>query len=232
MDGHRVLFDATNQPLEGIFMNLQIFRHAAILAICFSLGSPVSALAQAQQGAVAYSADFTLETADMSQTGRIYSSAGKERRESVMEGMVMINIRREDLGKLWILMPSEQMYMEISAGQENTSDMAATNPADYDVEMTEVGPDVLDGVETIKQKVIMTGADGSKMGGFWWTTAEGIPIKMDMLAIEEGDKTRLKQQLSNLELGEPDPSLFEIPDGYQPLSMPFGMGVPGMPSDD
>jgi hypothetical protein len=122
--------------------------------------------------------------------------------------------------------------MEISAGQENTSDMAATNPADYDVEMTEVGPELLDGVETVKQKVIMTSADGGKMGGFWWTTAEGIPIKMDMLAIEEGDKTRLKQQLSNLELGEPDPSLFEIPAGYQLLSMPFGMGMPGMPSDD
>jgi hypothetical protein len=207
-------------------MKLQMFSPAAALAVFISVGSFAAPSAWAQQGSAAYSADFTLETAEMAQTGRIYASAGKERRESVMEGMTMINIRREDLGKLWILMPSEQMYMEISAGQENTSDMAATNPADYDVEMTEVGPELLDGVETVKQKVIMTSADGSKMGGFWWTTSEGIPIKMDMIAVDEGDKMRLKQQLSNLELGEPDPSLFEIPAGYQLLSMPFGMGMP------
>jgi hypothetical protein len=213
-------------------MNLQIFSQAAALAICISVAGLASPSAQAQPASIAYSADFTLETAEMAQTGKIYASAGKERRESVMEGMTMINIRREDLGKLWILMPSEQMYMEIATGQENTSDMAATNPADYDVQMTEVGPELLDGVETVKQKVIMTSADGSKMGGFWWISAEGIPIKMDMIAIDEGDKMRLKQQLSNLAPGEPDPSLFEIPAGYQLLSMPFGMGVPGMPSDD
>jgi hypothetical protein len=213
-------------------MSFRIFGQAAALAICISVGSLASPSAQAQPASVAYSADFTLETADMAQSGRIYASAGKERRETVMEGMTMINIRREDLGKLWILMPAEQMYMEIGAGQGNTSDMAADNPADYDVQMTEVGPELLDGVETVKQKVIMTSADGGKMGGFWWTTAEGIPIKMDMIAIDENDKMRLKQQLSNLELGEPDPSLFEIPDGYQLLSMPFGMGVPGIPSDD
>lgn len=213
-------------------MNLRIIGQATALAIVISVGSFVSPSAQAQPDSAPYSADFTMETAEMAQTGRIYTSAGKERRESVMEGMTMINIRREDLGKVWILMPAEQMYMEIDVGQQDASEMAATNPADYDVQMTEVGPEVLEGVETIKQKVIMTGADGSKMGGFWWMTSDGIPIKMDMLAIEDGDKMRFKQQLTNLVPGEPDPSLFEVPQGYQNMSAAFGMSIPGMPTDE
>jgi len=213
-------------------MSLRMFGQVIAFAICFSLGSLASPPAQAQPAAVAYSADFTFETADMAQTGKIYVSAGKERRESVMEGMTLITIRRDDLGKTLVLMPDEQMYMEIDAGQQDSSDMVATNPADYGVEMTEVGPELLDGVETVKQKVIMTSSDGSKMGGFWWNTTEGITLKMDMIAMAEGDKMRLKQQLSNLVLGEPEPSLFEVPAGYQNMSMGFGMGIPSIPSDD
>lgn len=213
-------------------MSLRMISRAAAFALCCFLGSMGFAWAQEQPDLPPHSADISFETADIAMNGKIYVSAGKERREMVMEGMIMITIRRDDLGKTLVLMPDEQMYMEMPAGQNNGSDMVADNPADYQVEMTEVGPEELEGVETIKHKVIMTGADGSKMGGFWWISAEGIPVKMDMLAIDEGSKTRLKQQLTNLVLGEPDPSLFEIPEGYQNMSMNFGMGLPGMPTDE
>ncbi|MDH5172111.1 MAG: DUF4412 domain-containing protein, partial [Gammaproteobacteria bacterium] len=142
----------------------------------------------------------------------------------------LTTIRRDDLGKMWMLMPDEHMYMEISAGQQNASGMKAESPADFKTEMTEVGPEMLDGIATTKHKVIMTDADGTKMGGFWWTTAEGIPVKMDMLAIDQGDKIRLKQQLSNIVLGEPDPALFEIPPGYESMmSMGIESAMPSIP---
>jgi len=182
--------------------------------------------AHAQQPTVEYSADFIMETAEMAQTGKVFTAPGKERRESVFEGgMTSVTIRREDLGKLWILMPSERMYMEIAAGGSDPSGMQSSSPEDYDVQMTVVGPEQPDGVETIKHKVIMIDADGNKMGGFWWISNEGIPLKMDMLAVDEGSKMRLKQQLTNVELGTQSPELFEIPPDYSSFSMGMGMGI-------
>jgi hypothetical protein len=182
--------------------------------------------AQAQESTAEYSADFTFETAEMAQTGKVFAAPGKERRESVFEGgMTSVTIRREDLGKLWILMPSERMYMEVNPGQSDPSGMQSSSPDDYDVQMTVVGPEQLDGVDAIKHKVIMTDADGNKMGGFWWVSNEGIPLKMDMLAVDDGDKMRLKQQLSNVEIGTQPPELFEIPSDYNSMSMGIGMGI-------
>lgn len=208
---------------------MHLLKQVVALALASGLALPVVA---EEASSVSYSADYVLETADMAQTGRIYVAPGKERREMTMEGMTMINIRREDLGKLWMLMPDEQMYMEMNMGTQNPNQTMSENPDDYAVEMTEVGPETLNGVETIKQKVIMTGKDGSKMGGFWWTTPDGICVKMDMLAIEEGSKMRLKQELSNIVIGPPEASLFEIPPGYMNMSMGFGQKTQALLSSD
>lgn len=208
---------------------MHLLKQVVVLALASVLASPAWAEVTPS---VSYSADYVMETADMAQTGRIYVAPGKERREMKMEGMTMINIRRDDLGKLWMLMPDEQMYMEMRMGTKNPNQTMSENPGDYAIEMTEVGPETLNGVETIKQKVIMTSQDGSKMGGFWWTTAEGICVKMDMLAVEEGDKMRLKQELRNIVMGPPDPSLFEIPPGYMNMSMGLGQSAPALLSSD
>jgi hypothetical protein len=101
------------------------------------------------------------------------------------------------------------------------------DPNDYQTEMTTVGPEQLTGVATIKSKVIMTGKDGSKMGGFWWTSAQGIVVKMDVIGVDGNTKMRMKQELSNIQLGPQDASLFEIPSGYSSMSM--GLGMAGNP---
>ncbi len=206
---------------------MHLFKWVVLLALvtCFQLPA-----ANAEEASAPYSADYTLETADVAIQGRVYVAPGMERREMVMEGMTMVNIRREDLRKLWMLMTDEQMYMEMSMGTKNPNQTMSDNPADYTVEMTEVGPETLDGLETIKHKVVMTSQDGSKMGGFWWKTADGITVKIDMLAIEEGSKMRFKQVLSNIVVGPPDPSLFEIPPGYMNMSMGFGQLSSALPT--
>jgi len=196
-----------------------------LVALMLVIGWALPA-AQAQESTVAYSADFSFETAEMAYTGKVFAAPGKERRESVFEaGMTSVTIRREDLGKLWILMPSERMYMEVAPGQSDPSGMQSSSPDDYAVEMTVVGPEQLNGMDAIKHKVIMTDADGNKMGGFWWVSNEGIPLKMDMLAVEEGSKMRLKQQLSNVVLETQPAELFEIPSNYTSLNMGMGMGI-------
>lgn len=194
-------------------------------------------VACADDASVAYSADYIMETADGADRGKIFSTPGKERRESVTpDGSTMITIRRDDLQKIWMLMPAERMYMEMNTGDASPSGQRPVDPDDFQSEMTVVGPENLAGVDTIKHKVVMTGADGSKMGGFWWTTADGIPVKMDMIAKDGGSKLRLKRELSNLEIGPQAPELFEIPPGYNSMAAGLGVGVGkgllGLPSGE
>jgi hypothetical protein len=196
---------------------------AASLCLAMVFG-PAGVAAEAD-----YEADYTFETADFAVSGHINVAAGKERREEAMEGTTMITIRRDDLGKQWMLMPTERMYMETQAGQPAMG-QARSEPTDYETELTTVGPEAVNGLSTTKSKVIMTGKDGSKMGGFWWTTDDGVLVKMDVIGVDGNTNARMKRELSNIVFAPQDPALFEIPAGYTSMGMGFGAGMMGLPT--
>src|SRR3990172_2999820 len=96
-----------------------------------------------------------------------------------------------------MLMPEQKAYMKMKLGDAaDKGDLSG-----YEIEQTAVGPEKIDGIMTTKSKIIATSPKGSKLGGFWWTTQEGIVIKMDMLSVEKKSKERIKSQLSNLKVG-------------------------------
>ncbi len=174
---------------------------------------------------VEYSADQTMETAEISMEGPVYVAPGMERRETLIEGMRQITIVRHDKGVMWTLMPEERMYMEakLAAAGTGQGDLSG-----YEVEQTTVGEERVNGIMTTKSKIMMTGKDGGKMGGFWWMSTEGILVKMDVIAIDKGSKGRIKKELKNVRIGSQDPALFEIPKGYTQMSlMNFMMGGGG-----
>jgi hypothetical protein len=154
---------------------------------------------------------------------RIHHSAGLERRELNDGGEKSILILRPDKNLVWNLVPSEKMYMEIAAGKDRSS---KDDLSQYDIEQTPAGEETIDGLRTRKSKVIMKERkpNGDKLGGFWWTTREGIVVKMDLLSIEKGSKERIKSELTNLQVGRQDPKLFEIPPGYQKMAGMGGLG--------
>jgi len=175
---------------------------------------------------VEYSADSVLETAEVSMKGHVNYTPTRERREMVMGsgGDKMIMITRHDKKVAWTLMPSEKMYMEVSLAQASAN--AKDDTSKYKIEQTVIGPETVNGVSTTKSKIIMTGPKGEKMGGFMWTTKENIVVKMDAIAIDKKQKHRYKTELTNLKIGKQDPKLFEVPAGYQKMSIP-GMFIPG-----
>ena len=171
-----------------------------------------------------YSADTVIETAEMSMKGRVHYTPTRERREMVMGsgGDKMISIMRQDKKLTWTLMPSEKMYMET----KNAESKAKDDLSDYKIEQTVVGQETVNGVSTTKSKIVMTGTKGEKMGGFMWTTKENIVVKIDAIAMDKKQKHRYKTELTNLKVGKQDPKLFEVPAGYQKMSIP-GMFMPG-----
>ena len=166
---------------------------------------------------VDYSADSVMEAESHTLKGKIHYTPGKQRQEmGGDDGMVMI-IRR-DKQVIWQLMGD--MYMEMPMGQSESNDLE-----NMDVEQTVVGEETVNGIKTTKSKVIATMADGRKFGGFFWTTKEGITVKMDLLMKEGEKKDRIMMELSNLKIAKQDPKLFEPPPGAVKNDMGAMMGM-------
>lgn len=170
---------------------------------------------------VEYSADQIIESEEGAMKSRIYSTPTKERREMTQGGTSMLMIIRHDKNLNWTLMPDEKMYMEASG---NPSSSGKSDLSNYQIEQTDMGEEPLNGVVMRKSKIIMTGKDGTKMGGFMWTTKEGILAKIDALAVEKGQKSRFKMEHTNIQIGKQPAELFEIPKGFEKLDM-GGMGM-------
>jgi hypothetical protein len=172
---------------------------------------------------VDYSADSTMETeGGMTMKSRVYHSPGKQRMEMGGAGGNVTIIRR-DKKVMWQLMGN--MYMEMSMDQLESPDLTS-----MDVEQSVVGDETVNGVQTTKYKMIATKKDGSKFGGFFWATKDGIPMKMDLLSKEGDRKMRMASELTNLKVEKQNPALFEIPAGYTKNDMGAMMGQGGAPN--
>ena len=191
-------------------------------------GSLSWAAGETQQTSQAqYSADSYMETSKVTLKSKVYVVPGKERKEQEMGGMTQVTIMRLDKGVMWMVMPEQKMYMEMSMKNGKQKDPDASQ---YKIEeRTEMGKETIDGREATKYKTIMTGPEGKKFGGFVWVVDPGIQIKMDAISKDGDSKERIKMELSNLKVENQDPSLFEVPAGYSQMTMPNipGMGIPG-----
>ena len=179
--------------------------------VCFLI--QVSAFAEKlPEPKVDYSADGTMEAQSMSMTYKVYATQGKQRQVMGDDGMV--TIMRKDKNVIWQLMP-EKMYMEMPMQKG-----AANDPSLMDIqEKKAMGSEIVNGIKTTKYKVIATTKDGKKFGGHFYISAEDITVKMDMLLIDGKEKTRIVTELKKLNIGKQNPSLFELPPGYQKFSM-------------
>jgi hypothetical protein len=145
----------------------RMFLMAAAITVAAATQAASPSLPQ-----VEYSADTMVETAEVSMKGHVNYTPSRERREMVTGsgGDKMIMITRHDKKIAWTLIPAEKMYMEMSLSQ--ASAQAKDDMSKYKIEQTVVGPETLNGVNTTKSKIIMTGPKGEKMGGFMWVTKE------------------------------------------------------------
>ena len=171
---------------------------------------------------IEYSADQTIEAEDSAMKTRVFHTPTKERREMNQGGQNMIIITRHDKKISWTVMPENHMYMEMA--MKPSADKDKTDMSAYKIEQTPVGQEMLNGVNMNKSKIMMTHSSGSKMGGFMWSTKEGIMAKIDAIAVEKGSKGRFKMEQTNIKVGKQPADLFELPPGVEEMDM-GGMGM-------
>lgn len=198
------------------FFSALVALFAVVIISSFAVNTDIAYAEKMKEPDVEYSALNVMETEQTTIQGMVYSSRGKTRNEMEMGGSKSIMIMRKDKKVVWTLMPDQNMYMETSFDEKNNKEEGLS---DMDVETSVVGEETVNGVKATKHKMIAKRKDGTKLGGFTWVTKDGIVVKADMIAKDAKTKTRIKFELKDLKIGKQNPSLFELPPGYNKFSM-------------
>lgn len=148
----------------------------------------------------------------------------KMRMEMTMAGRTMTVITREDLGVNYMLMPQMNMFKEVKVDEMMAG---GANLSFSDV--SKVGREAVSGYDCNKYRAKFTDAKGGRAGGYYWVSDDGILMKIDMIYQSRGQKgERMVLTMRDLEIGQQDPALFDVPGNYSKIG--FGMGTGQGPS--
>jgi len=167
--------------------------------------------AGAQTFIPSFSADQVHTMGKRVTTGKVYYSPDAVRTEGEQKGKKAITIMRLDKKVVWNLMPDQKMYMEIPfMGSADVASIAK----DAKIEKEALGSEQVGAYHCDKYRVRAT------LQGKVYTTLEWDAKELNGLAVKKGDETGAWTiEYQNVHLGPQDPSLFELPAGYQKFSL-------------
>jgi hypothetical protein len=148
--------------------------------------------------------------------GKIYVKDNKVRNELQVAGMASIHIMRPDKKVVWIIMPQQKAYMEMPFSQEAQQKLLPLTE-EQKAKMKKVGAETVNGYACDKYETTMS-HQGKAMQVFTWLATDlGMPIK---IVSADGSFSMEYQDIKPGEVGD---SLFEVPQGYQKMKLPFAM---------
>ncbi|BBK32733.1 hypothetical protein EDC65_5240 [Stella humosa] len=169
-----------------------------------------------------YSADSRVTADGQTMTARIHADGPRERRE-VKDGEMAHTMLIDHAGKkAMMLLVEDKTAMEVDMGDE-----AGPDAMKWTTQV--VGPEQVGGLATTKHHIDGKAANGDRVVGHVWLTADKIPVKSELDATEDGQTARVVQELTNLKVGPVDPALFAVPAGYKRMQMPAGGGPASPP---
>jgi hypothetical protein len=132
-----------------------------------------------------------------------------------MDKMVVVSIPDSKLVRM--MYPGLSAYVEMPMPDAQ----AASKASDYKLDTTEIGPETVAGHPSVKNKVVMTGPDGTKTEATVWnaTDMDKFPVKIEM--DENGGK--MTMTFKNVKLDKPDASLFNAPSDYKKYDNMMGL---------
>jgi hypothetical protein len=193
------------------------------LALMALLVSPSSASARVLgDTGVAYSADRSLSVNGQRYDGVVYGAPGFQRHEQIMGGIPQVAIFDLGRGRGYLIVPAVRTYLDFPI------DQAVRELGMPDMLGAPAGTERQGGVITTKYRVDHRASDGTRIEGFVWLAASGIPMRGEGAVIETGGRrTPVNWMLSNVRIAPQDPGLFALPDGFYRLpaaSLPSILG--------
>lgn len=149
-----------------------------------------------------------------------FQPPGKQREEMTREGMTISVIVRQDLERVWSILPGG-LFMEMSL-DDSEGDSSFVPSGEGVVDYERVGTETIDGWDTTRYRV-KTLEDGEEAEGYFWFTEHWIPIRME-IAMVDNPSDVLRMEVRELKIRAQDPALFELPPGAVPMPSLGGMG--------
>jgi hypothetical protein len=138
--------------------------------------------------------------------------AGKFRMENERAGGTY-SIVRQDLNKVWTVMPASKSYLELSQAKDRAAEVPGEKMKG-EVSRKAIGSETIAGHPTTKYEVTAKMGDKTMTSHQWWATDIRFPIKT---AAVDGSWS---VTYSDIKIGGQPDSLFELPAGYRKMSMP------------
>ena len=179
-----------------------------LVTICLLSAS----LAQAAE----FTATFITKAGGMEIPGKVYVKGKKVRNEVQTQGQNIAHIIRPDKNLFWLVMPQQKAYMEMPITQEIQQKILSLSDKQK-AEMKKIGTETVNNYVCDKYESTMPPKGGSRKLYIWVATELGIPIKM---VAQDGS---VSMEYTDIKTGELADSLFEPPQGYQKMKMPFSM---------
>ncbi len=188
---------------------------ALLLLICAAVLAAANVLpAEAQPMSLhipPFSADNVRTVGTRTTTGKVYATPTAMRIENDQNGRKSIFIVRFDRKAMWTLLPDRKMYMELPWGSQAEW---ASMLEGVKVQRDPLGSEQLGPYHCDKTRVRVT-YQGSVITTIQWAAKElnGFVVK------KQEEKEQWSTEYRNVKLGPQDPSLFELPAGYQKMSL-------------
>lgn len=186
----------------------QMRKIAIIKLISLTLFLVATYFLPAIVGAQEFSADVVTNASGQPMQGKMFTNQKKSR----IEIAGTITIGRIDKGVAWVLMPAQKAYMEVPL--ERSSMIVSSGKLPSEIERKFLGKEIIDGKEVEKYQITYE-TNGKKDAIFSWIIPRtGIPVKT---RAADGS---WQVEYKNIKIGPQPESIFEIPVGYQRMSMP------------
>jgi hypothetical protein len=200
----------------------RFFLSAALAVSVLVLVSSAAFARVVGDSGVAYSADRALSVNGQRYDGVLYAMPGFQRHEQTMAGMQQVAIFNLTAGRGYFVVPSVRTYIDFPI------DVAVRELSQPDLVGAPLGTERQGGVLTTKYRVDHRAADGTRIEGFVWLAASGIPMRGEGSVIEaSGKRTPVSWTLSNVHVAPQDPGLFQPPDGFYRLPAAALPGILG-----
>jgi len=171
--------------------------------------------------AVELSADFIIKNGNQIEEGSMAVKGEKYRLQSKNKNEY--SIFRGDKKISWMIIPAEKAYTEMPF--DPSRQKVISEKLENEVSRKLLGTETVSGFSSKKYEVTVKN-QGKEEKMYQWIAAEiNFPIRFSTL---DGKAT---MEYLNIKRSADD-SVFELPKGYEKISIPFPPGFPGVPDDD
>jgi hypothetical protein len=144
--------------------------------------------------------------------GLIFVKDGKLRQEFNDDKGRTITILRLDKKKIWVILPQNQVYMEVSLKPQWPGQFIQIPPDAKGKRL--VGKENVAGYDTEKYEVAVAAKTGWEKQTFWMAPKLGMPIKVAVPA------RKFSMEYRHIRERKVADRLFEIPPGYEKVTKP------------